>query len=87
MNSETQILTKHTINYAGKNIDISLEQLPRKTFSIEVSPDMTVIVKAPENVSHEQIMYKIEKKKMRIYRQICYFEELQPKLKQQKYIS
>lgn len=87
MNSQTQILTKHTINYASKNIDISLEQLPRKTFSIEISPDMNVIVKAPNTVSQEQILYKIEKKKPRIYRQICYFEELQPKLKQQKYIS
>jgi len=86
MNSQTQILTKHTIKYANKNIDISLQQSPRKTFSIEVSPDMTVIVKAPENVSHEQIMYKIEQKKSRIYKQVCYFQELQPKLKDNKYI-
>ena len=87
MNSKTKVLTKHTINYAGKDINISLFQLPRKTFSIEVSPDMTVVVKAPDNVSLEQIMYKIDKKKSRIYRQVCYFEELQPKLREQKYIS
>lgn len=87
MNSETQILTKHTISYAWKNIDISLQKLPRKTFSIEISPDMSVLVKAPNNVSDEQIIYKIENRKTRIYRQVCYFENLQPKLKQQKYIS
>lgn len=83
MNSETKVL----INYAGENIEISLLLLPRKTFSVEVSPDMSVIVKAPENVSMDQIMYKIEKKKSWIYKQICYFRELQPKLRNRKYIS
>lgn len=87
MSSKAQILIKHTISYAEKTIDVFLEQSSRKTFSIEVSPDMRILVKAPKNIQQEQILDKIEKRKLRIYKQIRYFEELYPKLKEHKYIS
>jgi len=87
MNSKTQILTNQSINYGNKKIDFSLFQTQRKTFRIEVSPDMQVLVKAPKHISNEQILQRVNKKAPWIYRQISYFEDFYPRITPRKYIS
>ena len=87
MNSKTQILSKHSIQYGNKTIYISLCQNQRKTFRIEVSPDMQVLVKAPTHISHEKILHRVNKKAPWIYKQIAYFEDFHPRITPRKYIS
>lgn len=87
MNSKTEVLSKHSISYGNKIIDISLNQSQRKTFRIEVSPDMQVLVKAPKHISHEQILHRVNKKAPWIYKQIAYFEDFHPRITPRKYIS
>ena len=87
MNSQTEVLSKHSIHYGNKTIDISLHQSQRKTFRIEVSPDMQVLVKAPKHIPHEQILHRVNKKAPWIYKQIAYFEDFHPRITPRKYIS
>jgi predicted metal-dependent hydrolase len=87
MNSKTEVLSRHSICYGNKIIDFSLLQNQRKTFRIEVSPDMQVLVKAPKNISHEQILHRVNTKAPWIYKQISYFEDFHPRITPRKYIS
>lgn len=50
------------IQYKGENIEFSLVQSRRKTVSISIEPDQTVLVKAPMQRSYDEIQAIVEKK-------------------------
>ena len=87
MNSKTQILELQSIKFWSKLIKFTLFRLERKTLAIEVTPDMDVIVRAPDNIDLEMILYRVKKKAPWIMKQINFFNDFHPKLTPRKYIS
>ncbi|MEI6773864.1 MAG: hypothetical protein WCL18_03480 [bacterium] len=73
--------------YGADTIDFSLVQTDRKTFRIEVSPNLDVVVKAPIKVNKDAILNKVKKRSVRILEQIAYFEDFHPRITPRKYIS
>ncbi|MDD5770165.1 MAG: SprT family zinc-dependent metalloprotease [Candidatus Gracilibacteria bacterium] len=81
------MLTLQNINFGTKVIKFTLLQLDRKTLAIEVTPDMDVIVRAPENIKLESILDRVRKKAPWIIKQINFFSDFHPKLTPRKYTS
>ena len=50
------------VQYEGESIEYVLIQSRRKTISITVEPDQKVLVKAPDQVSREEIQHVVQKK-------------------------
>lgn len=50
------------VQYEGESIEYVLIQSRRKTISITVEPDQKVLVKAPNQVSREEIQHVVQKK-------------------------
>ena len=57
-------------------IEYSLVKSDRKTLSIYVEPNGSVLVRAPNNATHEKITEILEKKRLWIYRALVEFQEL-----------
>ena len=87
MNSKNQVLELHSIKFWSKVIQFTLFRLERKTLAIEVTPDMDVIVRAPENIELEMILDRVKKKAPWIMKQINFFNDFHPKLTPRKYTS
>jgi predicted metal-dependent hydrolase len=77
----------HKIQFGSKVIDFRLEYSDRKSLGISVTPEMTVLVKAPVGISMEIVEEKIRKKAPWIIKQQSFFISFQPKTPQRKYIS
>lgn len=75
------------IQFGSKSIAFHLKYSVRKTLGITVTPDMEVLVKAPENTSIEKVKEKLRKKAPWIIKQLSFFLSFQPKTPQRKYIS
>jgi predicted metal-dependent hydrolase len=76
-----------TIQFGSKQIDFHLEYSDRKSLSITVKPDLTVLVKAPVDTSLEKVKEKLRKKAPWIIRQQSFFIYFHPKTPARKYIS
>jgi predicted metal-dependent hydrolase len=70
----------HRVPYGSKNITFALEYSPRKTLSIEVHPDRSIIVKAPVNATIESIESKIIHRAAWIAKQQRQFAKYAPPL-------
>ena len=82
MNSETKVL-----KFWSKVIKYTLLYLDRKTVTIEVTPEMDIIVKAPENIKNELVDKHLKKKASWILKQINFFNDFHPRLSPKKYVS
>lgn len=87
MNSKDKMLTLQNISFWTKVIEFTLLQLDRKTLAIEVTPDMDVIVRAPESIRLDSILDRVRKKAPWIIKQIIFFKDFHPKLTPRKYTS
>lgn len=76
-----------SIQFGSKNIAFRLEYSGRKSLGITVTPDMEVLVKAPEGTSLEKIKEKLKKKSPWIIKQQSFFLSFQPKTPVRKYVS
>jgi predicted metal-dependent hydrolase len=54
-----KLIDIHRVPYGSKDITFALEYSPRKTLAIEVHPDQSIIVKAPNDATIESIESKI----------------------------
>ncbi|MDD2871142.1 MAG: SprT family zinc-dependent metalloprotease [Candidatus Gracilibacteria bacterium] len=81
------MLTLQNISFGTKIIEFTLLQLDRKTLAIEVTPDMDVIVRAPESIRLDSILDRVRKKAPWIIKQINFFKDFHPKLTPRKYTS
>ncbi len=77
----------HSIKYGTKTIAFQLERSPRKTLAIEVHPDSSVQLIAPEGSSLEDIKLKVEKRAKWILKQQDYFEQFLPHSPIREYVS
>ena len=76
-----------SIQFGSRTIDFRLEYSERKSLGITVTPEMAVLVKAPNDTSIEKVKEKIRKKAPWIIKQQSFFLSFQPKTPQRKYIS
>ena len=76
-----------TIQFGSKKIDYQIEYSERKTLGITVTPDMDVLVKAPNDSTITKIEEKLKKKAPWIIRQQSFFLAYHPKTTERKYIS
>lgn len=75
------------IKYGSTTIKYDLEFKERKTLGITVTPEMKVIVKAPELSSVEKVREKVKKRAPWILNQQSYFLSFHPRISERKYIS
>ena len=77
----------HSVQYGSGRILFSLEYSPRKTLAIEVHPDSSVVVKAPETASIEAIATKVSKRASWIAKQQRQFAQYAPQPPAPEHIS
>ena len=78
---------KAAVKFGSKTINFRLEYSVRKSLGITVTPEMEVLVKAPNDTCMEKVKEKIRKKAPWIIKQQSFFLSFQPKTPQRKYIS
>ncbi|MDO6435636.1 SprT family zinc-dependent metalloprotease [Flavitalea sp. BT771] len=76
---------KKELQYGSKRISYNLEYSKRKTLGITVTPDMEVLVKAPEGSLQECIEEKLEKRAQWILKQQSHFLRFYPKMPEKQY--
>ena len=76
-----------TIQFGSKQIDYQIEYSERKTLGITVTPDMDVLVKAPNDSTITKIEEKLKKKAPWIIKQQSFFLAYHPKTTKRNYIS
>lgn len=59
----------------------------RKTLSLTVLPDMSIVVKCPSGVEHERVEAFLRKKWMWLNKQLHFFEKFQNTIYEKEYIS
>ena len=75
------------IKYGSETIKYDLEYKDRKTLGITVTPEMRVLVKAPEFTSVEKVREKVKIRAPWILNQQSYFLSFHPRITKRKYIS
>lgn len=75
------------IQFGSKQIDFRLEYSNRKSLGITVTPDLSVLVKAPIDTSIEKVKEKLRKKAPWIIRQQSFFLYFHPKSPARKFIA
>ena len=76
-----------TIQYGRRRIDFQLLYSSRKTLAIDVHPDLSVVVTAPENTEDAAVEQKIHKRASWIVQQQRFFENYLPSLPPRRYVS
>ncbi|MEM9986539.1 MAG: hypothetical protein AAF804_15715, partial [Bacteroidota bacterium] len=71
-------MSEHVIHWGSKTVIFALDRTSRKTLGIQVYPDLTVKVIAPEETSIEVIEEKVRGKAAWILKQQGYFLSFQP---------
>lgn len=80
-------MTTHQIQFGSQTVLYNLQFMQRKTLSISVHPDLSVIVKAPEKIKLEDIEKKIYHRAKWILNQQRRFEIYLPDVPPRKYVS
>jgi predicted metal-dependent hydrolase len=80
-------MSTYQITFGSQTISYNLQRMPRKTLSISVHPDLSVIVKAPEDTQIEEINQRVYNRARWILNQQRRFEIFLPDVPPRKYIS
>src|SRR5690348_1621042 len=75
------------IQFGSQTIPYELQFMQRKTLSISVHPDLSVVVKAPQETKLEDVEKKVHKRSRWILNQQRRFEIYLPDVPPRKYIS
>ncbi len=75
------------VRYGKTEIDYELLLMNRKSLEIAVHPDKSVVAKAPGSSTLEAIEEKIKKRARWIKHQIAYFNQLDPRTPERRYIG
>jgi len=78
---------EYGIKYGNRQINFTVIFDDKKSLSMSVNPDQTVVVKAPAKKSIDEINYRVKKRAPWIVKQLDYFERFQPLPPGRKYIS
>lgn len=80
-------MSTHQIKFGSQTISYDLQLMQRKTLSISVHPDLSVIVKAPEKTKLEDLGKKLYHRAKWILNQQRRFEIYLPDVPPRKYVS
>lgn len=80
-------LMEKSIQFGSKTIAYQLSYSPRKTLGITVTPDMEVLVNAPQDAPLHKIEEKVRKRAPWILQQLSFFLSFHPKTPPRRYIS
>lgn len=83
----TDKINYYSIKYGNRRINFAVTFADKKSLSITVYPDQTVVVRAPANKSIDEINYRVKKRAPWIVKQLDYFERFQPLPPGKKYVS
>lgn len=75
------------IQFGSKQINFRLEYSSRKSLGITVTPELSVLVKAPVGTTLDKIKEKLRKKAPWIIKQQSFFLSFQPKTTERKFIG
>jgi predicted metal-dependent hydrolase len=75
------------VRYGSQRIPYALSFRPRRQLAINVHPDLSVTVVAPESRSIEDVLPRVQRKAAWIAKQRRYFEQFQPLPHGRKYIT
>ncbi len=78
---------KDQVQFGSKTIDYTISFSKRKTLGITITPEMEVLVKAPEGTSQEKIREKVLKRAPWIIKQLSYFLSFYPKMPEKLFVS
>ncbi|HPS31016.1 MAG TPA: DUF45 domain-containing protein, partial [bacterium] len=78
---------KKSIKYGEREIFYNLQYLERKTMTIAVHPDGTVIVKVPIQTPFDKIETRLKKRSKWIAKHLDYFINFKPKVTPRQFIS
>ena len=81
------MVEKKQVKYGQFQLEYELIFEDRKNLAITVQPDKSIIVKAPEKSSIEEIQAKIQKRGKWILKQINYFDQFHPIQPEREYVS
>lgn len=76
-----------TVKYGTRDLSVIITRSRRKTLQIEVHPDMTIKVIAPENAEISQIEQRVIKRGRWILKQQAFFEQFLPGTPEREYVS
>ncbi|MCK9205026.1 MAG: M48 family metallopeptidase [Bacteroidales bacterium] len=76
-----------SIDFGSKTITFRLIFSDRKSLAITITPDLDVIVKAPQDAPIERIKERVRKKAPWIIKQQSYFLSFHPRTPEKKYVS
>ena len=80
-------IVNYQLNHANCRFKYSVALMPRKSLSIAVHPDKSVVVKAPLGSTSALIAAKVKQKARWIKRQIAYFDQFDPRTPARKYVG
>lgn len=85
--SSKEQLLMESVAYGSRKIDFQVRRTARKTLAIEVHPDSSVQLIAPENSSLVDLKQKVVKRGKWIVKQQDYFETFLPTTPKREYVS
>ena len=77
----------HTFTYGKYKYNYELLKLDRKTLSLSVLPDRSIIVRCPQNAQPKRIEDFLKKKWMWLEEQLNYFKKYQSIQNKKEYVS
>lgn len=76
----------HAVQFGGRKIEFGLVWRNRAHLSIDVHPDRTVVVVAPQVRSLQEVLERVRKRAAWIVKQLDYFERFDPLTPPRKYV-
>jgi predicted metal-dependent hydrolase len=80
-------MSTHQIQYGTQAIEYQLERMARKTLTISVHPDLSILVKAPIDTTLQEVNERVAKRAKWILTQKRRFEIFLPDVPPRKYVS
>jgi len=78
---------KHQVKYGTSVLQYSISRSDRQSLAIEVHPDLSIRVVAPQKASVSAIQEKVLKRGQWIKKQQSYFEQFLPRTPRREYVS
>lgn len=86
-NRQEQLLEQSTVQYGTTPLDFIIKRSNRKTLTIEVHPDLSIQVIAPNKAANKDIEERVLKRGKWITTQQAYFEQFLPRSPEREYVS
>ncbi len=83
----SQITSRHSVSFGRDEISFDLKRSNRKTLSIGVNPDLSIVVTAPKTADLDSVKRRVRKRAKWILSQQNFFESFLPPASPRRYVS